>query len=445
MFVDNFLSTFGANPDTGMVDGLNVLNSSPSIGGAGVRFDPGFKRVYIDKNGRPAVTVNLGMKTNDKGERVPLRQHITVQDLANNYGIMLPVNNATTLRKEEWLELDKVVLRAARYRLRAWADLAASNSYGGFNGMSKMILEHETMSDPGEAIVDMNGLTEGRGDAPTYQLEGLPLPITHSDFWFDSRRLAISRNTGTPIDTTMGEAASRRVAECIEKTTIGNQTGITYGGNSTQVGGYGRTSSVYGYLNFPTRLTKTNLITPTGSNPDSTVNDVLVMRNSLYAKKFYGPYMLYHSTDWDQYMDNDYARLGGNNASMTLRDRLRKIEGVTDVRRLDMLFSTTDAPQSNPYYTTSNVGTTGIAPYTGPGGEYLVSGGGGSNGGNPFTLIMVQMTPEVARAVNGMDMTTVQWESKGGMQLNFKVMCIQVPQLRADRYGNCGIMQATTA
>jgi hypothetical protein len=445
MFVDNFQPAMGINPDVGMVDGLNVLNSSPGVSGSGMRFDPGFKRIYIDKNGRPAVTVNLGMTTNQKGERVPLRQHITVQDLANNYGISLPVNNATTLRKEEWLELDKVVLKAARYRLRAWADLSAANSYGGFNGMSKMILEHETMSDPGEAIVDMNGLTEGHGDAPTYQLEGLPLPITHSDFWFDSRRLAISRNTGTPIDTTMGEAAARRVAECIEKTTIGNQTGVTYGGNSTQVGGYSRTSAVYGYLNFPTRITKTNLTVPTGSNPDSTVADVLGMRNSLYSKKFFGPYIIYHSTDWDQYMDNDYARLGGNNSMLTLRERLRKIEGVMDVRRLDMLFSTADAPQSNPYYTTANVGTTGITPYTGPGGEFLVSGGGGSNGGNPFTLIMVQMTPEVCRAVNGLDMTTVQWESKGGMQLNFKVMCIQVPQLRADRYGNCGIMQATTA
>jgi hypothetical protein len=57
---------------------------------------------------------------------------------------------------------------------------------------------------------------------------------------------------------------------------------------------------------------------------------------------------------------------------------------------------------------------------------------------------MVQMTPDVARAINGQDITTVQWETKGGMQLNFKVFCIQVPQLRADAYNNCGIMHATT-
>ena len=369
---------------------------------AGCQYDPGMLRPYIDKHGQRCVTINAGMRYNhNTGKYEPHQKKVLISDLQAR-GINSPVFNATSLRKEEWLQLDTVVLRAARQRLRAWSDLAAANSFGGFNGMSKMILEHETMSDPGEAIVDMDGLTSGRTDAPKFQLEGLPLPITHSDFWFSARRLAVSRNTGTPLDTTMGEAAGRRVAEMIEKTYIGVETGITYGGASTYVGGYGRTSSVYGLTNFPSRLTKTNMTVPTGSNPEATVADVLAMRNSLYGNKFYGPFMVYHSTDWDLYLDNDYARLGGNNANMTLRDRLRAIEGITDVRRLDFLTST-------------------------------------------FTMILVQMTADVARAVNGMDITTVQWESQGGMRVNFKVMCIQVPQLRADFNGNCGILHGTTA
>lgn len=371
-----------------------------------VRFDPGMLRPYID-NGQRCVTVNTGrQRLDDKGRLVPVYEKVLVGDLMNA-GIHSPVFNATSLRKEEWLRLDEVIIRAARQRLRAWSDLAQANTYGGFNAMSTMILEHETMSDPGEAIVDMDGLTDGRTDSPKYQLEGLPLPITHSDFWFSQRRLAASRNRGMPLDTTMAEAAGRRVAEMIEKTLIGIETGITYGGNSTQVGGYGRNSTVYGYLNFPARLTKVNLTAPTGSNPEVTVSEVLAMREQLYGANMFGPYMLYHSTDWDQYLDNDYARLGGNNASMTLRDRLRKIEGIQDVRRLDFL---TPASVSN----------------------------------KP-TLIMVQMTQEVCRAVDGLGITTVQWESQGGMRVNFKVMAIQVPQLRADFNGNCGILHARTA
>lgn len=406
-FVDNYIPV--AN---GLGGAMEVLQD--------MRFQPGLLRPFIETDptspvrGRPCAVIQNGMVYNNaKGQYEPRYQKFTIRELEER-GIHSPVFNATSLRKEEWIELDKVVLKAARLRMRAWADLAAANSFGGFNGMAKMLLEHETMSDPGSAQVDMDGLTEGRTDAPKFQLEGLPLPITHSDFWFSSRRLAVSRNSGTPLDTTMGEAAGRRVAEMVEKTLIGVETGITYGSPAIT---YGRTSKVYGYTNFTSRLTKTNMTTPTGSNPEATVADVLAARNQLYANKFYGPFMIYHSTDWDTYLDNDYARLGGNNANMTLRDRLRAIEGIMDVRRLDFLPSSAIAAST-------------------PGGPISAS---------TFTMIFVQMTPDVARAVNGMDITTVQWESVGGMRLNFKVMCIQVPQLRADYYGNCGILQATTA
>jgi hypothetical protein len=430
MFVEQY-----AGPNGEWVSPGNVLNSLTDGTGERVRFDPGMRRPYFDKNGNPAVTINTGRWTTERGVRVPVREHRLIRDLMYN-GIMNPVWNATSLRKEEWLELDRQVLTAARYRLRLWEDIKKAGVYGGFNGMSKMILEHETMSDPGEAIVDMDGLTEGRTDAPKFQLEGLPLPITHSDFWYSQRRLTISRNSGTPLDTISGETAGQRIGENIEKTALGLVTGPIYGGNSTQNGGYGRTAQVYGLTNFPARLTKTNLNTPTGSNASSTLSDVLAMKDQLVLNKFYGPWMIYHSNDWDQYLDNDYILSGGNVATATLRERLKAIDNVQDVKRIDMLFAT--QPQTNQYWTTSNVGTTGIAPYRGPGGELDASL-------KPFTLLMVQMTPNVVRAVDGMSITTVQWESVGGMRLNFKTMCIQVPQIRADHYGNCGILHATTS
>ena len=356
------------------------------------RYDPGLLRPYIDKDGRKYVTANVGT---DPSGKIIYKKRL-VQDMIAN-GVNIPVANATSLRKEEWIELDRQVLKCARERLRAWTDLSAAASFGGFNAMSKMILEHETMSDPGEAIVDMDALTPGRTTAPVFQLEGLPLPITHSDFWFSSRRLAVSRNSNTPLDTTMGEAAGRRVAEQIEKTLIGTVAGVTYGVAAS----YSNAPTVFGYATHPDRLLKTNLTTPTGSNPASTVDDVLAMRSQLYGAKYYGPYMLYHSTDWDRWLDEDYYITSGT-PSQTLRSRLRAIEGITDVRRLDFLTST-------------------------------------------YTMLMVQMTSDVARAINGMDITTVQWETSGGMRVNFKVMCIMVPQIRSDYNGNTGILHATTA
>ncbi len=269
-------------------------------------------------------------------------------------------------------------------------------------------------------------------DAPLFQLQGLPLCITHSSFFISQRKLAISRKSGVGLDTRQGESAGRRIGEVIEKTLIGTNQGITYGGASTQTGGYGRNSTVYGYTNFTPRLTYTSVTTPTGSNPEATLANVLAMLDLLKGNKFYGPFMLYHSNDWDRFMDNDYQRLvSGSNSiggSLTLRNRLRMIDDIIDVRRLDMLFS-------------ANVPTdTTSGSYRGPGGEGFTA-----TGTSPYTLLLVQMTEDVARAVNGLDITTIMWESMGGARLNFRVIAIQVPQLRADAYGNVGIAHGTTA
>jgi hypothetical protein len=166
-------------------------------------------------------------------------------------------------------------------------------------------------------------------------------------------------------------------------------------------------STVRGYTNYDHINTKADLTAPTagGWHPGTTLANVLTMRDTLYNDRFYGPFMLYHSTDWDAYLDNDYYALatsGMTAPSQTLRNRIRAIEGIQDVRRLDFLTDT-------------------------------------------FTLLMVQMTPDVARAVIGMDITTVQWESQGGMRLNFKVMAIMVPQIRSDYSDRCGIIKGTTA
>lgn len=367
----------------------------------GVRFDPGLLRPYFDQHNRRCVTINTGRTWyNPKSQKYePVFEKRTLKELAH-MDVELPIQNAATLRKDEWIELDRTLLRAARQRLRAWSDLASRSSFGGFNGFMRTVLEYEKVNDAGEAIVDMDGLTDGRGDSPQYSLQGLPLPITHSNFHFSSRRQGISRNVGTPIDMTQGEMAARRVGETVERTLVGTVTGMSYG-DATD---YGHSSTVYGYTNFPDRLTYTSLTTPDGDNGDATVEDVLALRSLAYDNNHYGPFMLYHSTDWDQYLDDDYKVSAGNNPNTTLRSRLRMIEGIEDVRRLDFLDSAT----------------------------------------NPFTLVLVQMTAEVARAIIGMPMTVIQWDTKGGLQRNFKVMTIMVPQLRADYSGKTGIVHATT-
>jgi hypothetical protein len=55
-------------------------------------------------------------------------------------------------------------------------------------------------------------------------------------------------------------------------------------------------------------------------------------------------------------------------------------------------------------------------------------------------VIMVQMSSDVVRLVQGLPITTVEWQTEGGMVFNYKVMTILVPQLRADQNDRTGIV-----
>ncbi len=403
--------------------------------------DPSLSRPYLnpEDGNRPYISVPTGkMVRNAKTNKMEkVYEEVRISDFRAATDIHLPVWNSTTLRKEEWLDLDREIVGAARYPLKAWADLAASSTKR-VDAMRKMILEYETGSDGGIVVEDMDAMTEGRNDTSTNQLQGLPLSIKHVDFFISKRVLSISRNNSdTALDTRKGDEAGARLGEAVERQVIGISTGPIYGGNSTQTGGYGRTSQIYGYTNFPGRMTKTNLTAPTTSNQSTTISEVLGMLNDLRGRKQFGPFMLYTTNDWDPYLDADYILSGGNVATQTLRQRLLAIPEIMGIRRLDMWFAT--QPQTNPYWTTSTIGTTGQLPYTGPGGEQIDATL------KPFSMLLVNMTKRTAQAVIGMDMTTIQWETMGGQRLNFKVLCSYQPIIYADHYGNCGIYHATTS
>ncbi len=55
------------------------------------------------------------------------------------------------------------------------------------------------------------------------------------------------------------------------------------------------------------------------------------------------------------------------------------------------------------------------------------------------------MDTKTVRAVVGMEIQTLQWESMGGLMKHFKVMCLLLPQLRPDTAGYSGVGHGHTA
>jgi hypothetical protein len=301
-----------------------------------------------------------------------------------NYSVR-PVNNAT-LRRDEWKRLDDAVMKVAEERLRGVADLKNRGlTYNVPNGMGTTVLEYHDVSDALSATMTMDGINRGQNDRPEYTTNYLPLPIVHADYEINQRVLTASRNMGNPLDTTLAERASRRVNEFLEDMLFTDTT-YSFGGGT-----------IYSYLNHPSRNTagfQNAAWTNSGTTAQDIVQDVLNMKQTSIEANHFGPWALYVPTGYETLLDDDYDTSG--QSTQTIRQRIQAIDGINTIMVIDKL------PAD--------------------------------------TVVLVEMTSEVVRWVNGMALQNVEWSSEGGMITNYKVMTIQVPQIRADQEGQSGVV-----
>ena len=293
----------------------------------------------------------------------------------------IPTTNGT-LRRDEWKKLDEAVLGIAETRLNGVADLEANGLvYNLGNGMGTTVLEYHDISDALEADLTMDGISRGKNDRPNYGTNYLPIPIIHADYEINARALAASRNMGNPLDVTMAERAARKVALKLEQMLFTNTT-YAFGGGT-----------IYSYINYTDR----NQVTldanwdASSKTAAAIVADVMEMKQASITAKHYGPWMLYIPTAYETQLDEDYDTTRGN----TIRERILKIAGIKGIKVVDTL-------------TANNV-------------------------------LLVQMTSDVVRLVKGMGIQNVQWDVEGKFIHKHKVITIQVPQIRSDQDGNCGI------
>lgn len=297
-------------------------------------------------------------------------------------------NDRSTLRRDEWKWIDEQIMVAAKEKLRLINDLRGSGLTVNIpGGLATTVIENTRVGDITDATISMDPARKSEGDRPEYDFTLMPFPVIHKDFQFTLRQILVSRRGGTGLDNTMIRLAGQRVAEQAEKLAIGSSGTYSYGGGT-----------IYGLTNFPQRGTQV-LTNPTqsGWTRQHTVNEILAMRQTAYDRFKMGPYVLYVSKGWAQYLDLDYNDSKGDN---TLRERILAIDGISEIRVLEHL---TD-----------------------------------------YTIILVEMAVDTIRLAIGMDITTLQWETEGGMVLNFKVMAMMVPQIRADINGNNGIIHGAT-
>jgi len=299
------------------------------------------------------------------------------------------VNNAT-LRRDEWKQLDDAVMQQARYRLGGVDDLITKGlTFNLGNAMGTTVLEWHDVGGSATADVTMDGVTRSKGDRPKYQTNYLPIPIIHYDYEINERVLQASRNMSNPIDTTMAEFAARAVNECLENMLF---TNTTYAFGETDDRSRNR---IYSYVNFPDRNTVT-----LGTDWDASaktaqgiLNDIKSMKQSSIDNYHYGPWMIYIPTAYETVLDDDYDT---TTPGTTIRARILEVGGIQGIKVIDTL------AEDN--------------------------------------VLLVEMNTQTVRLVRGLGLTNVEWETEGKFVHKFKVLTIQVPQIRSDQNGKCGIV-----
>lgn len=289
------------------------------------------------------------------------------------------------LRKDEWKLYDTAVVQIAKARLIGVADVISRGLVMKLNNaLGVTRIEWETDTDLTPAEVSMSGIQRAQDDRVEYNLTGIPVPIIHKDWTLNIRHLEASRKTGLPLDTTMAQKAGRVVSEKIED--------ILWNGYA----GLGSNNTIYGYTNAANRNTGTGtasawIATPNGAN---IITDILAMMQKAYDDHMYGPFMLYVPINVMTNLGNDFK----TNSDRTILERILAIDGIEGVKA-----------------TTSLSGA----------------------------VLLVQMTADVIQMIDGIQPTTIQWETHGGMVQHFKVISIMLPRVRNDSEGQSGIVHYT--
>ena len=290
----------------------------------------------------------------------------------------------TILTEEQFKAVDAAAIQAAEERL-VLVDLIRGVKTVGPVGLGVMISSFRRRSTRRAAQQSMRMGSRRDRDRTETDESNWPVPITAAEFDYDMRELLASKRTGDPIDDADGAAAGRQVGELLESAALSG--GLTHNG-----------AVQYGLTNFPQRNTHViSTAWPSVTNTSTIKDDVLTMKQLAIGDKFFGPYGLIVSGDWETALDEDYDT-STTTLVRTVREHLLQINGLGQIVVADMLSA---------------------------------------------AAILVQLTSDVMDWYVGEPVTTVEWSTDGEAVGNYRVFTAATHRLKADYDGNCGIVHGS--
>lgn len=330
------------------------------------------------------IEVPNGFKTNDKGERRPAVKTHQIATEGN-------FNVNATLRKDEWVQVDLELLEAYRQRLVVFEAYRRKGLIQNLGGLGVLASEWENASAMIDASIDMDGESLGREDRQTFGLNGVPIPVIHSEFRIGERVLMASRMRGASLDVTQGIEAAQSVARTVEKMFI---NGSTMGAINSD----GQTYQIYGLTNFPNRVQFTSLSdwSDPATTQETILTETLQMVQTLEEdERRFGPFAIWIPADCSFQFYEDYK----SESEKTLMQRILDDPRIESIEVADELAA-----------------------------------------GN---VIVAQLEKTTTDAAVGADESNIQWASGSGWTNHFQTFAALAPRFKTDADGRCGILHGT--
>ncbi len=405
-----------AVPDNSFVhpDGSLVVGNESAqdqISGP-MKWQPGLSQPFVEDRpnhsmrGRQCVVIQQGLKYNRQSEQYePNYKQFPTELLRRKRGVNAAVWNVTSLPRMVWVKMKKDAVEVHRQPLVYWAAIRARSVTEGVDPYRSVTFEYEAISDPGEAIEDMDVVSDGRTDSPVSKIRSQPIPVQYMNWHLSDRLLRINENNGRPYTSMMNRFAARRIAELVEDGALGTRTGLTFGTRSGDSAvAHDGTSTNYGGATLTSRITSTALTKPdtVGWTPETAYNEFLALAQVMRNNYFFGPFTLTLTSDWFKYINRQFSVAGGNNAGETLLTMLNKVPEFDDIL---------------------------IAPrWT-----------------STFQAFLTQLREETVSAYDAFGPVLVQWDGLGGARRNFRTMACQGTFWQYDYNGVAAHMHITAA
>ncbi len=241
-------------------------------------------------------------------------------ELNEETGLLETNADNATLKKDDWILLTSRMIKEYQKNTVLINDLRSAGLTSSLGGLGTIIAEWQREGDITEAVIDMDARTEAQKDRPEYDLQGVPVPITHKSYHVHTRHELASRRGGADMARSVrsGILASIKVAQSNEQMLLNGVPGLKVQNNE-----------VFGYRTHPDRIQGTLSANWAVAGGDAIIADALSITGTFRSDLIEGQLTFYVAEDIWTNLQNDYS---ANKGSNTIYDRLQQIAQIATIK-----------------------------------------------------------------------------------------------------------------